>query len=389
MAAKLKKQAKKLAKKGRYGDTHLLHITKAELLSLMGTGKVTRNPHTGLPEAAALSTPGQQFAGYDDNNQPMYNTITADTPIDAGTGAPNVNLPAGYSGWSPSQQSSYVADSNAAYKSPHAGSLWYDTRPGVEMVGSMVLGGELGDIFGGGAAAGDTGGPAVSAPDVGDPTTPNFPGAQGGFPSAIPADPAAGNPDAFGGFPGSSSGDFTSGVPSGSGYTQGPEDIGFPTGTGSDANWWDRLGKIGDYVPSLKTAGNAAQIAGGAYGLYNAYQGRQAQKQQQKQQQSYYDQLQGLMSNPGQVTSLPGYQFNLDQGNQALARRMASMGYGTSGNLAIATQQYGQDYASAALGQQEQLLASQYGRASPPTSTMPDPTKLAFQSLSNLGYGFQ
>src|SRR5258708_27535787 len=54
MAKSLKKQARRLAKKGRRGDTHLLHITREELMSLLGTGKVTRNPHTGLPEAAAF-----------------------------------------------------------------------------------------------------------------------------------------------------------------------------------------------------------------------------------------------------------------------------------------------------------------------------------------------
>jgi hypothetical protein len=127
---------------------------------------------------------------------------------------------------------------------------------------------------------------------------------------------------------------------------------------------------------------------GGAAGLYNAYQGRQLQKQQQKQQQEYFDRLNNLMDNPGQVTSLPGYQFNLEQGQDALQRRMASMGYGTSGNLATAMTRFGSDYSTGVLGQQEQLLASQYGRASPPTATMPDPTSLAMNSLSNMGYGF-
>jgi hypothetical protein len=160
-----------------------------------------------------------------------------------------------------------------------------------------------------------------------------------------------------------------------------------PGDAGSDP-WYRRLGRFGEYLPSLKGAGNAVQVAGGAYGLYNAYQGRQAQKAQQKQQQAYYDQLNALRANPGQVTSLPGYQFNLNQGNEALARRMASMGYGSSGNLAIATQKYGQDYAAGVLGNEEQLLASQYGRATAPTQQMPDPTALALRSLSQMGYGF-
>lgn len=50
----LPKIAQALASKGRHGDTMLLHVSPLELqglASLMPTGKLTRNPETGLPEA--------------------------------------------------------------------------------------------------------------------------------------------------------------------------------------------------------------------------------------------------------------------------------------------------------------------------------------------------
>lgn len=54
MSATMKRTAKRLAAKGRRGDKKLLHITDKELLALQATGRVTRNPKTGLPEAAGL-----------------------------------------------------------------------------------------------------------------------------------------------------------------------------------------------------------------------------------------------------------------------------------------------------------------------------------------------
>ena len=46
MSMTMKRDAKRLAKKGRHGDRNLLHITDTELLALMASGKVTRNPKT-------------------------------------------------------------------------------------------------------------------------------------------------------------------------------------------------------------------------------------------------------------------------------------------------------------------------------------------------------
>ncbi len=337
MAASLKRQAHKLAGKGRGEDEHLLHITHKELMNLLGTGRVTRNPKTGLPEAwgwssirdfgeatlggaAAGGIAGTLYGGYEQQTNPT------------GPQAQNLETLGGA-----------VAGVGASFLAPEAfgGGVTEeeDVRLGLTAEGE---GGGTAYFGGGGAGTGP-----------------------GGFPSMDSGWTPTGGEGM--GMPGET-------TTTGETVPGGPESV---------RSLWG----VGDYLPSGRQALGGLQIAAGGYGLYNAYQGRQAQRQQQRQQQEYFDRLNALMSNPGQVSSLPGYQFGLSQGNEALARRMASMGYGTSGNLAMATQQFGTDYAQGALGIQEQLLASQYGRATPPTQQMPDPTKLAFQSLSNLGYG--
>jgi hypothetical protein len=79
------------------------------------------------------------------------------------------------------------------------------------------------------------------------------------------------------------------------------------------------------------------------------------------EQQQYATQLQNLIANPSQVTSLPGYQFMFDQGQQAVSRQAAAGGFLNSGNEGTALVQYGQGYANQALTQQESLLASLSG----------------------------
>jgi hypothetical protein len=388
----LKKQAKRLAKKGRKGDSQLLHLSRDELMSLMGTGRITRNPRTGLPEAFNLSD-------YD----PGLSLATS------GTGSPYA-LPNVFSGTNAGPTDPNTGQTSMQY-GPYTSSMggfmgsgldWKDDiAPGIRFVGTALAGAALGNL---GGEVGEAGSIPADASLFGEtPGAGANVGATAGasaFPSfdpSIDSSPAATSDGGMTGFPGDSGFPSLSNPDLGSFPPGGGEGMGMPgetTTTGESVPgdpggdpWYKRLSRMGEYLPSMKQAAGGLQIGMGAFGLYNAYQGRQAQKAQQKQQQSYYDQLNDLMAHPERVTSLPGYQFNLGQGNQALARRMASMGYGTSGNLALATQRYGQDYASAALGQQEQLLASQYGRASPPTATMPDPTQLAMRSLSNLGYG--
>lgn len=82
------------------------------------------------------------------------------------------------------------------------------------------------------------------------------------------------------------------------------------------------------------------------------------------EQQNYESMLQNLIANPSSVTSLPGYAFNQQQGEQAVARQMAGSGFLGSGNEAIALTQYGQNYATNAYTTQANLLASLSGLGS-------------------------
>lgn len=44
-------KARELAKKGRYGDSMLMHVNPLEVAMLAKTGRITINPDTGMPEA--------------------------------------------------------------------------------------------------------------------------------------------------------------------------------------------------------------------------------------------------------------------------------------------------------------------------------------------------
>ena len=48
--------AEELEEKGRFGDTHLLHVRDDELQGLSSLGQLTVNPDTGLPEAFSFKS---------------------------------------------------------------------------------------------------------------------------------------------------------------------------------------------------------------------------------------------------------------------------------------------------------------------------------------------
>lgn len=83
------------------------------------------------------------------------------------------------------------------------------------------------------------------------------------------------------------------------------------------------------------------------------------------QQQQYRDDLSKLMADPSSVTSLPGYQFNKQQGEESVARQFAA---NPGGGGSAALMRYGQDYASNAYQQQVQLLAGLSGIEQNPAS---------------------
>ena len=72
-------------------------------------------------------------------------------------------------------------------------------------------------------------------------------------------------------------------------------------------------------------------------------------------------QLQNLLANPNTITSTPGYQFNLQQGLQAQQAQQAAQGRLVSGGGLLQAQQFGQQYATSNLQQQQNLLATLSG----------------------------
>ena len=72
-------------------------------------------------------------------------------------------------------------------------------------------------------------------------------------------------------------------------------------------------------------------------------------------------QLQNLLANPNTITSTPGYQFNLQQGMQAQQAQQAAQGRLVSGGGLLQAQQFGQQYATSSLQQQQNLLATLSG----------------------------
>jgi hypothetical protein len=81
----------------------------------------------------------------------------------------------------------------------------------------------------------------------------------------------------------------------------------------------------------------------------------------QGEQQYYQQMLQQLIANPSSVSQLPGFQFQLQTGSQAVADAMGAKGLAGSGNEAAALTTYGQGLASTFYGQQANLLASLSG----------------------------
>lgn len=86
------------------------------------------------------------------------------------------------------------------------------------------------------------------------------------------------------------------------------------------------------------------------------------------QRGQYATMLSNLYNNPGTVTSQPGYEFNLNQGTQALNRTYAATGQQGSGGQAIGLQNYGQGYAANYLNTMSSNLAQLSGATTGPMS---------------------
>lgn len=80
----------------------------------------------------------------------------------------------------------------------------------------------------------------------------------------------------------------------------------------------------------------------------------------------YAKQLQELMANPNSVKDLPGYQFQMDQGTDAITRQAAATGYLGSGNLGAELAKYGQGLASSFYDRRASLLSTLAGAGAVP-----------------------
>ena len=161
--------------------------------------------------------------------------------------------------------------------------------------------------------------------------------------------------------------------------------------SGADPSLWQQLQNMMPSKATMGTINTVGNLGSTAYGLYNANQIRQQAQRLDAMapyRAGYAAQLAQLNANPGSVTSLPGYQFGMDQGSQALQRAAAAQGYTGSGNAQIALQQYGQNYANQYLQQQQQYLAALAGGSNPAAvQGTALAAQLAGQSLGSLGYG--
>lgn len=107
-------------------------------------------------------------------------------------------------------------------------------------------------------------------------------------------------------------------------------------------------------------AGLASSVIGAGTAAYGASQagsqGAAAADPFGSQRPMYQNMLSNLMANPSSVTSLPGYQFQFDQGMQALERGQAASGTLGGGTASTEDIKFGQGLASTSFGNWEAIL---------------------------------
>jgi len=109
-------------------------------------------------------------------------------------------------------------------------------------------------------------------------------------------------------------------------------------------------------LPTVQT--QQQQPSYGGYGLGSPYGGFGYNTAGAQSQQPAAPTQQQMMQN---IQNLPGYQFNFDQGNQAVQRNLAAQGLLNSGAAGKALTQYGQGYASNAVNDYLNGLRSMAG----------------------------
>jgi len=100
-------------------------------------------------------------------------------------------------------------------------------------------------------------------------------------------------------------------------------------------------------------------------------------------------QLQNLLTNPSTITTTPGYQFNLQQGLQAQQAQQAAQGSLVSGGGLLQAQQFGQQYATSSLQQQQALLSQLSGATQAPAGAAQVQQGLNFGQAGAQALGLQ
>lgn len=426
MSKELRKDARRVARKGRRGDTHLLHVSSEELARLASTGHLTTNPETGLPEAFSLGgfikgalDPAGLFTKQGSSN-PLA-TLTA-----------NVVNPGGIfgGGVTPAtvQQSLRV--------NPFGPKMsYFDVLGGGAFAGNAdvrkygrMTGTALAAYFGGSALMGELGGGGTAA-GLGTTAAPTETAAVGtstdtlGLAASTPASDFApyslstagtgagttGAATDFLPYSLSTAGTGAVGADAGLGTTVGGvpieqpaapvSGVTLPAYTGS--SMFPSFSNLATYLTGSPGVGNffggsGVTTASGFGSMWDVGQGlygmEQAQKLRQQASQAdpfapyraqYAAQLAQLSSDPGAyLTKLPGY----EAGIQAVNRGMAAGGYLGSGNQMVALQKYGGDI----YNQEATRLANLAGANISPQIGLQGQiaaTELAGQAMGSIGYG--
>lgn len=127
-------------------------------------------------------------------------------------------------------------------------------------------------------------------------------------------------------------------------------------------------GKFGGMGGLMDLAGNAL----GGLSAYNQHQNAERIGDEANpfgaHRPAYGNMLAAQMADPSSFASDPGYQFTRDQGLEAVTRKMASQGYGGSGNMATELAGYASGLASQYRGQELDRLAQLAGAGIMPAS---------------------
>jgi hypothetical protein len=259
----------------------------------------------------------------------------------------------------PEQRAQYAALKDADYaKKKRMGQAAFLAAAGGMALGGLgglgAIGGE-GALGGGGGIGALGGAEGLAAADIAGGLIPAF-GTEAGYAAGLGGLAGAGG----GASSGSSLLSQLGSLLGGGGGTSG---LGSLLGGGGGTNWLNLLGNLGGGYLQSQAAGNATDAQLQAARESNALlekmwqQGRTDQAPYREAGTSALAGIQALLKDPSSITTMPDYQFGLDQGSKALQNSATARGTTYSGQQAKALQRYGNDYAGTKLNESYNRLA--------------------------------